>query len=479
MSPTKLVGSVLIGLIVSGCAGGAVETTSISDRTSTGDAGAESLCVTREGSDPVVAGAEVQESTAGILFEPASVDMAILGRSETGSHLLGDATTPDVVGGGPTDVGAETVDEIAELSIADIEAFWSDHWESEYPTVFYESPAKACLYDSAASELPDTTCTEYSPDPRYWANNAFYCYGDRTISVDVQYAMSELSSSGDFAVVGTYAHEWGHHLQNLLLGQLGAADHPTFSIEAELQADCFAGVYARGAGSSDTFPVSQEDLSEAAESFYLSGTDPVYGWFEPSFHGTRQERYESFLHGYEQGEARACDSYAKYMLPQSHHTGPYSIGYLKGSSITTLASGGFEVVGEGDGDTRLQGNSYDLERMIGNVTTEEAFLAVLKSWAPSTTAADGIALIPVSDLEDFSESTQSWGISGDTWGYTYTQELDSESVHGYVIVNITENGTAALLLDVFASGPPPTSDAGWQPIVNGAVRALRSFQSST
>lgn len=493
---SKLTVPVLLAMAVFACDNGPVGTTS-DTATSLSVTSGEPTSPTTVGSPVVTGGAsgappttgddsgesggtlgdEVPESTAGILFEPTTVILPTLGAPETGIGLVGAATAPDVIGGGPSDVGADTVEEIAELSIADIEFFWSNHWESEYPTVFYESPAGSNLYDSAASELPATTCTESSTDPTDWANNAFYCYGDRTISVDIRYALSELSSSGDFAVVGTYAHEWGHHLQNLLLGQMGAADHPTFSIEAELQADCFAGIYTRGAGSSGSFPVSAEDLSEAANSFYLSGTDAEYGWFEPVFHGTRQQRYDAFLHGYNQGEARACDSYATYMRSQVYGTGPYSVGYLEGASVSALSGGGFEIRGEGYGDTVLQGNSYDLETTLTEDTVDDAFLDVLRSWAPSESESDGIALVPLTDLEDFSTSTQSWGIPGITWGFAYSQELASGPVHGYVIVNINWNGRS-LVLDVFRAGPAPSSDDGWQPIVDNSVRALRSFQSS-
>jgi len=429
------------------------------------------------GSKLAMAQPDLPRSSAGTTLTPVVIEVEGL-QPQSESGLIDDYLDRGVTGGGPTDAGATTYEQLSALTITDIESFWGTHWEQQYPTILYSPPTSFTWYDSSTGSIPPNECTHEIDDPRELAVNAFYCYLDRTISYDLVLAARNYTDAGDFAIVGVIAHEWGHHLQGLIQGQPSAADVPTFSVESELQADCFAGVYGRNSGASGAFPVNQADINEAASTFYQIGGEPRYGWFEPGFHGSQLERFEAFRFGFDSGEARSCDTYATYMAEVTVATGPYAIGHLSDADLTFPTPGTFQLRGSGYGDVTIQGRSFELGQLEA---TEEsvhgAFLEVLRLWAPGDATPAGVDLAAITAVEDFTQSTQSAGIPGVTLGYAYEQQLaDGRPVHGYVIVHLLQTGDS-LVVDVFANGAAPSTGSGWEPVALNTLRALSSFQA--
>lgn len=338
---------------------------------------------------------------------------------------------------------------------------------SGYPTIFYESPTDLELYDSSAQEIPESSCTESSDDPAYWSTNAFYCFGDRGISYDVILANHELSTIGDFAVVGTIAHEWGHHLQNLIQTQPSAADIPTFSIEWELQADCFAGLYAAGAQSTGTFPVTVEDINEAAQGFYLSGTQAGYGWFEPGFHGTPDDRHAAFMTGFQSQRVRDCDAFAIYTSDDAVADGPYAFGYQEGATVDFNGEG-YVITSEEYGDVQLVVDA----RTVAALTWDDSLVEAVTTYAPDA-EGDGPAIQMIGEAHDYSKTAQSWGIPGATVGFFYSYDEAGSERHGYLIVHVS-SGEDVLILD--AALPGAGSSESFAQIQEVAEIAIRSFQ---
>ncbi|MFL5733917.1 MAG: neutral zinc metallopeptidase [Chloroflexia bacterium] len=130
-------------------------------------------------------------------------------------------------------------------------------------------------------------------------NNAFYCEPDNTIYYDSNFLQSQLSSGGDFAVAVITAHEWGHLVQT----DLGIMDGSYRSVDIELQADCFAGAWAKHA--EQTGELEAGDLQEGAKALYNAGDPANVPWFSRQAHGTPQQREDSFNNGYAQG-AQGC-----------------------------------------------------------------------------------------------------------------------------------------------------------------------------
>lgn len=156
------------------------------------------------------------------------------------------------------------------------------------------------------------------------ASGPFYCPGDRKIYIDLGFyeqLKRTFKAPGDFAQAYVIAHEVGHHIQNLTgvlsayhkarrtLSQ-GAANR--YSIRIELQADCYAGIWARFAKNQGY--VQRGDLDEALNAARQIGDDAIQrrtqGYVVPeSFnHGTSEQRRRWFLIGYESGKVGSCDT---------------------------------------------------------------------------------------------------------------------------------------------------------------------------
>lgn len=126
-------------------------------------------------------------------------------------------------------------------------------------------------------------------------NNAFYCSAENRIYYDYNFMGQMYSQVGDYAAVSILAHEWGHLVQT----QLGIARGGAFSIQMELQADCFAGAYTQYAERMKE--LEPGDLEEAGAGLFKGG-DPIgMPWFAPTAHGTAMQRINAFLNGYKDG----------------------------------------------------------------------------------------------------------------------------------------------------------------------------------
>ena len=144
----------------------------------------------------------------------------------------------------------------------------------------------------------------------------FYCPGDRNLYIDPSfYAVmaGHLKAPGDFAQAYVIGHEVGHHVQNLIGANRvkvdGESDNQT-SVRAELQADCFAGVW--GNIKRAELQVDAADVAEALTAAHAIGDDALGQGDARSFtHGTSAQRMAWFRRGYESGDARLCDTFAE------------------------------------------------------------------------------------------------------------------------------------------------------------------------
>jgi uncharacterized protein len=159
------------------------------------------------------------------------------------------------------------------------------------------------------------------------AMGPFYCPNDKNIYLDSEF-FGELSqrfqAPGDFAMAYVVAHEVGHHVQDLM-GTLGQAEQlqahasetqaNATQVKIELQADCYAGVWAANAKAPDGQPVMQAgDFEEGMRAAEAIGDDTLQrqtqGTVVPdSFtHGTSAQRMNALRTGYQSGNPDACAS---------------------------------------------------------------------------------------------------------------------------------------------------------------------------
>jgi len=163
------------------------------------------------------------------------------------------------------------------------------------------------------------------------AMGPFYCPGDQKVYIDLGFyevMRSKLGAPGDFAQAYVIAHEVGHHVQNLLgitekveaaRGRGSEAQQNAISVRLELQADCFAGVWANHAQAARQI-LEQGDVEEAMNAATQIGDDTLQrksqGQVVPeSFtHGTSAQRVTWFKRGIQTGSLNQCNTFEARQL---------------------------------------------------------------------------------------------------------------------------------------------------------------------
>jgi uncharacterized protein len=158
------------------------------------------------------------------------------------------------------------------------------------------------------------------------ATGPFYCPADRRVYLDLSFFREleqRFGAPGDFAQAYVIAHEVGHHVQTLLgitgqvdrlRRQVSQAEGNQLSVMMELQADCFAGVWARH--TEERAQVLEEgDLEEGLRAASAVGDDRIQrrsqGYVVPEAftHGSAEQRMRWFRSGLESGDVDACDTF--------------------------------------------------------------------------------------------------------------------------------------------------------------------------
>jgi uncharacterized protein len=158
------------------------------------------------------------------------------------------------------------------------------------------------------------------------AAGPFYCPGDRKVYIDLSFyrlMQERFQVSGEFAQAYVIAHEVGHHVQNLMgvmnkvrsaQRNMSEAQANALSVRVELQADCFAGVWAHHANAARSI-LEAGDVEAALNAASAIGDDALQrqsqGEIIPdSFtHGTSAQRVRWFRRGIESGQVDACNTF--------------------------------------------------------------------------------------------------------------------------------------------------------------------------
>jgi hypothetical protein len=204
--------------------------------------------------------------------------------------------------------------EFVSLVLGDTEATWSDIFAEDLGRTYIEP--KLVLFSGGVQSACGQASSQVGP---------FYCPSDQKVYLDLEFLkelQDRLGATGDFAQAYVISHEVGHHVQTLtgtlqyvdtMNKRVSQKEANELSVALELQADCYAGVWANRASQQDLI-LEPEDIEEGLNAASAVGDDRLQkqsqGYVVPdSFtHGTSAQRVASFRKGLESGDIFACDS---------------------------------------------------------------------------------------------------------------------------------------------------------------------------
>ncbi|HMK44643.1 MAG TPA: neutral zinc metallopeptidase [Dissulfurispiraceae bacterium] len=204
--------------------------------------------------------------------------------------------------------------EFVSVVLADTEDVWKDIFRRSGKT--YREP-KLVLYSGAVQSACGFAESAMGP---------FYCPQDEKVYIDLQFydeLQRRFKAPGDFAQAYVIAHEIGHHVQKLLgitdrvhtmQGRISQSEYNRLSVRLELQADCFAGIWAQQADRMKKI-VEPGDFEEALGAASAVGDDRLQkqarGYVVPdSFtHGSSEQRMRWFRKGYDAGQVSQCNTF--------------------------------------------------------------------------------------------------------------------------------------------------------------------------
>lgn len=209
------------------------------------------------------------------------------------------------------------IGQFVSVVLADTEEIWTDVLASQ-AGMDYQEPSLV-LFSGAVQSACGGASSAMGP---------FYCPNDRKVYLDTDFfriMQRNMGAGGDFAFAYVIAHEIGHHVQNqigilsrvnALRARVAQADSNQLSVLTELQADCFAGIWARHAG--DRFgTIEQGDIDEAVNAARAVGDDILMekagrAPMRDSFtHGSAAERSAWLIRGMKSGEMADCNTFAE------------------------------------------------------------------------------------------------------------------------------------------------------------------------
>jgi len=205
---------------------------------------------------------------------------------------------------------------LVSVVLADTEETWGQIFAAAGRT--YEQP-KLVLF----AEAVQTACGVGQT-----ASGPFYCPADHQVYIDLtfyQELQQRFGAPGDFAQAYVIAHEVGHHVQTLLgisertqaaRSRASEAESNAISVRQELQADCFAGLWAHTAERSRPF-LDAGDVEEGLNAASAIGDDRLTQGRAPPeafTHGTSEQRVRWFKRGLDSGSLNDCDTFAARSL---------------------------------------------------------------------------------------------------------------------------------------------------------------------
>jgi predicted metalloprotease len=214
----------------------------------------------------------------------------------------------------PVDPATDTLGQFVSAVLRDTEITWGQLFQQAGET--YQEP-RLVLFSNRVQSACGSASTAVGP---------FYCPGDQKVYIDLAFydqMRKQLDAPGDFAQAYVIAHEVGHHVQtitgvsqqvNAASQRVGEAERNRLSVMQELQADCYAGVWAHHAEARQPW-LEPGDIDEALTAASAIGDDTLQrkmqGEVQPETftHGTSAQRVRWFRRGFDTGDVNQCNTF--------------------------------------------------------------------------------------------------------------------------------------------------------------------------
>lgn len=238
-------------------------------------------------------------------------DPAQLAQMLQGGAVEQTVPDPGAAGPQPTDAASDFVSAV----LGDTEDTWGAVFQSAGETY---TPPHLVLY----TDVVQTTCGVMQS-----ATGPFYCPDDQNVYIDLGFMndLQRMGVTGDFAMAYVISHEVGHHVQHLtgldqqvrdLQARSSQVDANQLSVLLELQADCYAGVWANHAATQRQI-LDQTDVEEGLNAAASVGDDRMMRMAgrrvqrEAFTHGSSEQRVQWFRTGLSKGDLNACDTFGQ------------------------------------------------------------------------------------------------------------------------------------------------------------------------
>jgi predicted metalloprotease len=363
---------------------------------------------------------------------------------------------------------------------SDIDNFWQQAYSAvsgmtQFPFEETQYVSPSAFHPYLPSDPPSTSCPQ---EFQLWANNSFYCSTDESISWDESWLrgggttrFAGFTRDHDMVPLTIIAHEWGHHIENLANpNAFRNGSGPPYSIQKELQADCYAGLYIRYAQDySRGITLELGDVDEAADALFRIG-DQSYDqarWFDPLVHGQPIQRKVAFGSGFLTYDPSYCTSYWNFQPLDDLSVGPYLLTPLSETTYTPPQNGVTQL-----SNARLPSYSaYTTWRsdLASDQAAVDQIDAVAQDWFSGSQMSflGGVDAFPV--LSKGTSATQ-------RYERTYTDDSGVRHTEdGAIYLHIREEG-GGLIFSVSSTEAAPLDETGWKDLIDYFNASLYGLQ---
>lgn len=233
-------------------------------------------------------------------------DVATVAAGTADLHFVNDGTRwrliPDldpktVNADGATDGDFSYTSPIDDPDYAKIDTFWARAFHDAGKDAEYR-PAGGVVDVTSNAQISAGCGTAKQIEDR----GMYYCTIDETIYFSGEFRDLVIDNVGEWAWITGVAHEWGHHIQQLMGFDQSSdpeLDQGYYTIELELQADCLSGMYSQDAYARGE--IGDKQIGEADAIMEAIGDPTGTKWDDPDAHGTGEQRQASFTNGFDNG----------------------------------------------------------------------------------------------------------------------------------------------------------------------------------